>query len=191
MNSIRCIILIFIVFTCVVASIDCCGQGKITRPKSEAKITYRRMDQLNDEVAYRAEGSNGKYGVIDRYDNLILPCKFTWVDPFKANQSYVQLRKNGKYAVINEKGEFITGYMYDYVDTWREGVETPIKVGMLDPDRPGYFKYGYIDINGKEIIPIMYLNPNNSSAQFKDGKVKLILNGREIWFDKAGNEVTQ
>ena len=121
------------------------AQGKINRPQSTQSITYRRMDQLDNEAAYRAQGSNGKYGVVDRYDNLILPCKFMWVDSFMENRSHVQLKKGGKYAIINEKGEFITDYIYDVVRVCRE---ERICVGMKDEQRPGYFKFGIIDKDG-------------------------------------------
>lgn len=165
------------------------AQGKINRPQSTQSITYRRMDQLNNDTAYRAQGSNGKYGVVDRYDNLILPCKFTWVDPFRDNRSHVQLKKGGKYAIINEKGEFITDYIYDVV--WGDCREGRICVGMKDEQRPGYFKFGIIDKDGKEILPMIYGMPSNSNGLYKDGKVKLSLNGKDIWFDRDGNEITQ
>lgn len=164
------------------------AQGKINRPQSTQSITYRRMDQLDNEAAYRAQGSNGKYGVVDRYDNLILPCKFMLVDSFMENRSHVQLKKGGKYAIINEKGEFITDYIYDVVRVCRVG---RICVGMKDEQRPGYFKFGIIDKDGKEILPMIYGMPSNSNGLYKDGKVKLSLNGKDIWFDRDGNEITQ
>lgn len=165
------------------------AQGKINRPQSTQSITYRRMDQLNNETAYRAQGSNGKYGVVDRFDNLILPCKFTWVDPFRENRSHVQLKRGGKYAIINEKGEFITDYIYDVV--WGACREGRICVGMKDEQRPGYFKFGIIDKDGKEILPMIYGMPSNSNGMYKDGKVKLSLNGKDMWFDRDGNEIEQ
>lgn len=145
------------------------------------------MDQLNNETAYRAQGSNGKYGVVDRYDNLILPCKFTWVDPFWENRSYVQLKKDGKYAIINEKGEFITDYIYDYI--WGYCKDGRICVGYKDEERPGYGKFGIIDKDGKLIIPIIYGMPSDSNGMYKEGKVKLSLNGKDMWFDRDGNEI--
>lgn len=165
------------------------AQGKISRPNSSQTITYRRMDQLNNEIAYRAQGSNGKYGVVDRNDKLILPCKFTWVDPYYENRSHVQLKKDGKYAIIDEKGEFITEYIYDVV--WGVCRESRICVGMKDEQRPGYFKFGIIDKEGKVIIPLMYGIPSDSNGMYKDGKVKLSLNGEIKWFDRDGNEIIQ
>ena len=157
------------------------AQGKISRPHFSQTITYRRMDQLNNEIAYRAQGSNGKYGVVDRNDKLILPCKFTWVDPYYENRSHVQLKKDGKYAIIDEKGEFITEYTYDVVcGVCREG---RICVGMKDEQRPGYFKFGIIDTEGKVIISLIYGMPSDSNGMYKDGKVKLSLNGEIKWFD--------
>lgn len=161
------------------------AQGKINRPQSTQSITYRRMDQLNNETAYRAQGSNGKYGVVDRFDNLILPCKFTWVDPFRENRSHVQLKRGGKYAIINEKGEFITDYIYDGVWSAYEG---RIKVSNYDSE--GKYCSGVIDLDGNIIIPIIYSTPNDAKWIYVDGKIKLSLNGEVKWFDRNGKEIS-
>lgn len=185
--NIRYLICFFICGLCILLSNDCYGQGKITRHIPEKKVTFRRMDQLNNEVAYRAEGSNGKYGVIDRNDKLILPCKFTWVAPFFENRSYVRLNKDGKEAIINERGEFITDYIYDTI--WGRCKDGRICVGIKDEQRPGYFKFGIIDKDGNQILPLIYGMPSDSNGMYYDGKVKLSLNGKDIWFDREGNEI--
>lgn len=185
-TNLKLIIPICLCVLCVLLSTDCYAQGKITRHETKSKVTFHRLDQLTNEAAYRVEGSNGKYGVADRNNTLILPCKFTWVDPFRENRSHVQLTKNGKYAIINEKGDFISDYIYDGVSAAYEG---RIKVSKYDSS--GKYKSGFIDLDGNIIIPIIYDTPSDAKWIYVDGKVKLSLDGEDIWFDRDGKIISQ
>lgn len=184
----RFFVLLVVFFSYYLYPISSFGQGRVTRPKTKQKVTYHRIDQLNNEVAYRAIGSNGMYGVVDRNDKLILPCKYVWVNPFYEARSYVRLKTDGKCAIIDEKGRFVTDYIYDVV--WSTCNESRICVGIKDEQRPGYFKFGIIDEDGNIILPLIYGMPNDSNGQYKDGKVKLSLNGKDVCFDRYGNEIT-
>ena len=44
-------------------------------------------------------------------------------------------------------------------------------------------KYGYIDNNGREVIPFIY----DTMVPFKDGKTSVWRGSQNIWIDKYGN----
>jgi hypothetical protein len=46
-------------------------------------------------------------------------------------------------------------------------------------------KFGFIDMTGKEVIAPVYAAADN----FRNGKAKVVLNGRTFYIDKTGAEV--
>ena len=45
--------------------------------------------------------------------------------------------------------------------------------------------YGFVDKNGKEIIPLIY----EAAEEFKDGKAKVKKEGKEFYIDKTGKPI--
>ncbi|MCO5248407.1 MAG: WG repeat-containing protein [Chitinophagales bacterium] len=96
--------------------------------------------------------------------------------------------------MIDQTGKTIIPFKYSYTD-FQSGVVDfkPFSEGLLrvaigemkfDGDWYGG-KWGFVDKTGKEIIPLKYDWVEN----FKNGKAKVGLNGRELYIDKTGKEV--
>lgn len=188
MKLVKLFIIIFIIQIPVFSF----GQGKITRPEkankpTDSKVCYRRIDELSDHLAFRAAGSNGKWGVMDRNNNLILPVIYAWVQPFHENRSYVQKTKDGKCALINYKGEFLTGYDYDAMWGFYEGrILVSNRMG-----NNGNHIFGALDSLGNMVIPMIYSIPKDGRYVFRDGKLKVSLNGNTFYIDKNGNKLSE
>jgi WG containing repeat len=72
------------------------------------------------------------------------------------SQGFAIVKKNGKYSFINEQQKQITDFRYDSAENFNNGLAL-VRVGK--PPNFGIF-YGYIDINGREIIPCRYTDAN-------------------------------
>jgi len=90
------------------------------------------------------------------------------VTPF--NGDIAAVKKDGKWGFINKSGKLIVNYRNDYVLTKNDN--SSYLYPFFNNERclirkliNGVYYYGYIDQNGKEIIPLTYLNASN----FKDG----------------------
>ena len=74
---------------------------------------------------------------------------------------------------------------YDYIDDFSEGLA---KVFIGEIDEFGDIKegkYGYINKEGKEVIPLKY----DYIYPFENGKAKVELNGEEFYINTKGERV--
>lgn len=131
---------------------------------------------------------NGLKGMIDNDGNVRLNCEYDEIESYYANLGVVIVAKNekrgktkdatpyhAKYALANIKGEFLTPFAYDWIGELKEELFHCNKGGSLKDwgCYPQGGKWGYIDINGKEVIPCLYDN----RAAFKDGVAQVTKNG--------------
>lgn len=107
---------------------------------------------------------NGKWGFIDINGNISCPCIYDelCIDPF--------LRR---------------GERFKYLDTLSDYLRGPLSFheGLASVSRHG--KYGFIDKNGREVIPCMY----DDASYFSDGLACVKLNGKYGFIDRLGREV--
>ena len=142
---------------------------------------------------------NGKWGFIDKTGNVVIPLIYDVAHFFKNGRSQVNL--NGKEFYIDKTGKCVkdcpessttqdnanttqqtttantaNSKKYDYKDDFYEGLA---KVKLNG-------KYGYIDRNGKEIIPLKY----DDAAIFDlRGLARVKLNGKYGFINRTGNEI--
>jgi hypothetical protein len=130
---------------------------------------------------------NCKWGLVDRSGKEITPLIY---DEIKGHQDPV-VKLNGKYGYVNRKtGELLTPVKYDKACAWvqifdfsdDDFVRNDLAAVQLDG------KWGCIDVNGKEIVPLKY--DEIEIHQSEDPCVSARLKRKWGFIDVAGKEQT-
>ena len=90
-----------------------------------------------------------KYGLIDEFDNIILPFEYNNDFLSMGNDEKIIAIKNGKYGIINLKGEILIPFKYDFIYDPQDDKNEYIKA-----DKNG--KYGLIDWNNNIVLPFEF-----------------------------------
>jgi hypothetical protein len=121
----------------------------------EPIFEYVMSFQANDLAVVQL---NNLQGLINKEGSFIVNPKYENINEFSEGRASV-LDKEG-FKIINERGREIIDKHYDYIGNFTSGRAVASKrVGDV-------YYYGYLDREGKEIIPIKYKN----AYDFKDGK---------------------
>ena len=118
-------------------------------------------------------GRDAKSGFIDKTGNEILPCKYRIVKQI-SDELIVIFDEGGNFCV-DKKGNKIFDYKYDeggYTNKYEEGFYIVIKEE----------RYGFIDINGKELTQCVY----DEAHPFSEGLALVKKNGSYGYVDKKG-----
>ena len=137
-------------------------------------------------------------GIYNKDGKQLLPCEYTFVRCFndekgiylvgkggrsESERGYFDYPRDAKYALYDVKNEkFITQFAYDYID-YQYGKDEKLasfNVGGKITANTLYYdatveggKWGYLDDEGKEIIPAKY----TSATPFKDGVAQVTEKG--------------
>lgn len=154
-----------------------------------------------------------KWGYIDNQGRFVIPPRYDFADSFQDNGLAVVGWKDGN-ALINRAGQVVTREKWDYIGEFSEGRaiaidEQGFKVinesGKINTQKPygfigsyqegraefssstqGQTKYGYLDLQGQEIIPAEY----DSADPFKDGyAVVQVREGEFALIDRDGRRI--
>jgi hypothetical protein len=143
------------------------------------------IDNLKDGDT-RADVS---YGVIDLAGKEVIPCEYYSIDILDAKHSILykeDKRGNKKGALYNKETKtFLTKFKYDTIHSFDDN--DMAKVSAADDD-----KYGYINREGKEVIPCIYqLIENFSGREFTVAK-RINENKKSAFglVDRSGKELT-
>lgn len=120
------------------------------------KILTDRYDFAEDNFQYgRAQVMrNGLYGFINKEGKEIIACQYKQICMFSNGNAIVQDSSNS-YAIIDTNGVIVQKLVYDYIDLYSTPYrDWPNDVSLLKIKKNG--KYGYIDINGNEILKPLY-----------------------------------
>jgi hypothetical protein len=140
---------IFLIAFCTGIGSLCFAQGdedKVVTARLKQKYSYVSFDE-----GYYYVKLNGKWGVIDKQGNEIVPPKYDNVGifPFSKDYNYVVVELNEKYGVFDRQGKEVVAPKYDEIlDDELE------KFGYASVTLNS--KMGVIDKQGKEIIPCEY-----------------------------------
>lgn len=183
---------------CRYSYIDKTGKTVLTLPEK-----YLAAGSFSDGLAVVAAGNEDdgyKWGYIDISGKEVIPLQFANAGDFRYNRAPVE-SEDYKVGYINKAGKVVVPYKYyklgdmkDYL--FSEGLSA---VFLKDPKAPDYmyaYIYCYIDVNGKEVIPMKY----NGAGDFKNGVAVVALNTDKrvnYWYetkkgliDKTGKELT-
>lgn len=130
-------------------------------------------------------GINEKYGFIDKNGNEVIPCTFDSADSFSDGNALV--KKDGKCMVIDKSGKVVFTTSDDLI-RFKEGLARVSSSNSSNSD-----KTGFVDVNGKEVIPRIYNTWNDFSeglvAVSKDGINGFVDNNGKSTFDFLSSEV--
>ncbi len=151
-------------------------------------------------IRYDGENYNpkdGRFGMFSKRGKLLLPCEYTFCCGFNYEKSIYLIGwggvssgemgcydypHNAKFALYDAKNEkFITQFTYDYIDcqfSKKEKLATFNIGGEITANRNYNAiveggKWGYLDDEGKEIIPAKYTN----ATPFMDGVAQVTEKG--------------
>jgi hypothetical protein len=135
---------------------------------------YERAGEFSEGLAWVK--MNGRYGFIDKNGNQIIKCKYKEVHDFSGGIVAVK-ELSGYWSLLDKKGHDVLPISldYDYVGDFSNGMADVRKDGL----------WGFIDMNGDEIIHCQYKNRNS----FSEDRVLVVKeNNNEIYLNKNGSQ---
>ncbi|MEC0249225.1 WG repeat-containing protein [Paenibacillus chitinolyticus] len=128
-------------------------------------------------------GKNGKYGLIDRSAHFVVPPVYDSIHPFSGRRAVV-IDGEG-FKLIDEKGKVLTGRAYSFIADMEDG-RAVFYVTEGGSGDTGTSRYGYLDVQGREVIPAQYEEANEfhggrAVVKIRDGDYALIASdGRKL-----------
>lgn len=134
--------------------------------RHEGSINRAEYDDM-DIFEYKTLGNimvmkNGLWGICDSHLKMILPFQYKSLGVCRDNLFAPAENIDGKYGFIDGNGNIQLDFIYDYADSFNEGVAI---IQISD-------KYGAIDSKGNIVIPLVYDFLENNFALIhaeKDG----------------------
>lgn len=140
---------------------------------------YSSIDSFREGYATVTFKSDGKKAVIDKYGSLIFEDEekkykgFTYV----GEGLFAAEIEQNKYDFLDNKGALLSKKSYTNDWVWS------VKEERLLVSRDG--KYGFLDLSGDEIIPLIY----DEAYSFSEGLAPFSKKGKWGFIDKAGEEI--
>lgn len=155
-----------------------------------------RLKNISSDLMYEKSvlrySKDGKYGIIDLNGKNITNTIYEEIDTLQFKEGELLVKKDGKYGVINIKGTTLIKANYDKIETdkYYEEENAYKNAGYIVSKKTeeGY-RYGYINLDGKEIIEIKYndlyrITEINSQDTYiicaENGKYGLIINDKQV-----------
>ncbi len=135
---------------------------------------FPNYDWVNQSGKFHRVLKNGKWGLTNENDKLIVPVEYDQFLPGDGYGNYVA-RKGNKYGIFNDQGVLICPFEFDYIQP-ASTTENQYKIAVKNN------LYGMIDKHGKVIVPFQYkvlYRDADGITQGYDGQkwVKHLING--------------
>lgn len=140
------------------------------------------FDKINAQNLKPFEANNGLYGYKDDKGKIVIPAQYVTATYFFTGVDKAWVYNGTKFALIDKKNKLIIPFKYSYVNFFQEGlavVATNTKFMEVGGN------YGFVNKNGKEIIPLIY----DAAEEFKAGKTKVKKGNEEFYIDKTGKRI--
>lgn len=152
-------------------------------------LIYSYLKDFNNLYLAQVKGKLGeyeKYGVIDIKNNSIIPFEYSSIR-IEKNIIIVEIKQGygerSHWKIHNHKGSLISDQIFYFPQKFSEGMA---RVADNSENPNSIFgKSGFIDENGKVVIPIIY----DEASDFENGKAKVKIGEREFYIDKTANEI--
>lgn len=118
---------------------------------------------------------NGKWGYVDSTGKLAIDLKYS--DAYSFSYGYAVVSRDNKYGFVDRNGKEFH-LEYDMAKSFAEGLAAVQNSRGL---------WGYIDTNGKIVIPFKY----EYGDAFYEGRAKVMLNEKWVLIDTNGKEVKE
>lgn len=182
------------------------SKNRELKPNPSLEKYFKILPNTNNENRTVVLDKNCKlYGYVDDFCNLVLPCKYAKAQPFYESIAVVIFA--GEAVAIDINGAVLVKDGYNSL-VWlhrinrfvaqkdgvvtllnRAGVEISKKYILIDEFmfgkavvENGFGKRGYIDIDGKEVTPIIY----NQAQTFADGLGSVLFEDKWYKVDSDG-----
>lgn len=121
------------------------------------------------------------YGCINKSGKFVISPKFESINDFSEGRASVVYQ--GAFQVIDETGKILTRKPYSFISMYREG-----RAMAAGTDQQGNYRYGFLDREGSEAIPLRYETAND----FQDGVAVVKLQDNLFaLIDRHGNTLQQ
>ena len=133
------------------------------------------------------DADHGQWGLIDSKGRIVIPMRFDFIRPVKNGLTVYS--KDYKFGVINPSKGKSTMAKYKYLDSFHDGL-CRFRLFTEGDNPSGWYKsyeysnYGFIDENGKEVIPPVFYDVSNFKSGVATVKSK---DGYKNQIDKEGN----
>jgi len=149
-------------------------KGYVNRETNEFVIApkYFSAQHFKDGLAAVKLEYNGKWGVINEEDRLIIPFKYDDIKYY--SESLMAAKLNNNWGFIDCLDKIIIPFKYEFASWFSEGL-APVQLN-------GW--YGYINKSDEVVIGFQY----NWAAPFENGFGEVELQGNRFSVDKIGNK---
>lgn len=153
--------------------------------EKKTDFIFDSLGLLSDSLISFRKTSGGKYGYVDVNGNIVIEPAYDSANKFIDGKAIV--KKDKTYYLIDKKGQTITTYKVDYMDSsFESGYTYGFEGSLADYGYPSEGKYYLMDIDGNYI-----------SRGYKNGNCYSIADGtwrvqeNDTWYvlDLAGNEL--
>jgi KWG Leptospira. len=160
--------------------------------KEVIPLKYARAKSFSEGLA--VVSIRNRYGFVDITGQEVIPLKYETAESFSEGLAVVKLKN--KYGFVDKTGQEVIPCKYDYVNSFSGGlavacigVEVKVKGNeyYTRTNFSGDGKWGFIDTNGEEVIPLIY----NNVEEFKNGKAKVMLEGKTLYINTEGEVLDQ
>lgn len=138
-----------------------------------AEISYTNNLFENE---YIKVGSDGKFGVMDKDGNSIMPLKYDDIVIYN-DSNFIAVKKGEKWGFSDYKGNLLINAKYDEVTQFSENNLSAVRIGS---------KWGYINTKGKEVIALKY----DSASKFAENGIALVsIDSEYTYINNKGEKV--
>lgn len=137
---------------------------------------YYKLEKFTDGLAIAQKTIEGKYGVIDKDNKVIVPFTYDEIYPFKNGIAKVGIEQ--KYGYINTKGQIVVPLIQNAAINYTENLAKIRKNG----------EYGYIDTTGKMVIQPQFTDAEEFESV---GLARVKKEGKWGIIDTKGNFIIQ
>ncbi|MRN53300.1 WG repeat-containing protein [Paenibacillus monticola] len=142
----------------------------------EPRYEYAEDFQENGLAIVQTKGGSG---VIDSSGREKVKPVYSFIAPFSEGRAVVSDLKG--YTFIDEKGKEVTSARYDYLNSLHEG-----RAVFSNQSTSGPSHYGYLDPQGKEVLPAIYVD----AGDFMNGMALVkIAEGEYALIDPEGHRL--
>ncbi|WP_281888410.1 WG repeat-containing protein [Paenibacillus sp. YYML68] len=121
-------------------------------------------------------GVKGRSGAIDRSGAMRIQPVFEMIGEFSEGRA-VAIDKQG-FHIIDERGDIVTARPYSYIGSFSED-----RAVAYQSTSDGVSKYGYLDRQGREVIPLQYVE----AGDFNEGRAVAKRKEKEyVLLDRGG-----
>lgn len=157
--------------------------------KSNKSLINIKCDWMKweSEVSWIIVKSNGKFGAFDYWGKKILDFEYDRIDSdLLTRRAFV--KKNGKWMLMDNEGKQLTEALYDDMKDKSSGTFSGNgNTGFFSVGKTtnGKTKYGFIDMNGKEVTEIKY----DFCGVLRNTYALVVLSGKYGVVDNTGKEI--